>query len=180
MDWRKNSSSSTIAINGAFDNRPSGARAKSPQHGRFKRCRASNAKSIGDEESRRGKPGAAKLWFMPFGRRRVYFCNGMCLTPMSSHLRIGTKAVFRGRRCLNPTPLFRLSTTIRRCENPLGGFCDLSAWKLGYLRPFPTSSTPTARTVPPASSWTSDCRGGAVWIFSASSPLRISKSRSSS
>src|ERR1700751_1753547 len=95
MDWRKNSSSSTIAINGAFDNRPSGARAKSPQHGRFKRCRASNAKSIGDEESRRGKPGAAKLWFMPFGRRRVYFCNGMCLTPMSSHLRIRNQAAFR-------------------------------------------------------------------------------------
>ena len=92
MDRRKNSSSSTIAINGALDNRPSGARAKSPQHGRFKRCRASI--SIGDEESRRGKPGAAKLWFMPFGRRRVYFCNGMCLTPMSSYLRIGTKAAF--------------------------------------------------------------------------------------
>ncbi len=41
----------------------------------------------------------------------------------------------------------------------MGGSCDLSGWMLGYLRPFPTSSTPTARTVPPASSWTSDCRG---------------------
>jgi FixJ family two-component response regulator len=49
----------------------------------------------------------------------------------------------------------------------------------GYLRPFPTSSNLTARTVPPALSWTFDCRGGAVWIFSASSRLRISKSRSS-
>jgi hypothetical protein len=42
-------------------------RARSPLYGRFK--------SLMLEESRRDKPGPAKLWFSPFRGGRVYFCD---------------------------------------------------------------------------------------------------------
>jgi hypothetical protein len=63
IDARKKSSSSTIATNGALDNWPSGTRAKPPLQALQTVSR--HAKSNVRKESRRGKPAAAKLWFIP-------------------------------------------------------------------------------------------------------------------